>query len=218
VHNKRQTRTLPPEERRQQILQAVLEVVGTLGLTEATTRRVAERAGVSQGTLYWHFASRDEMFSAALQLIFQSQIEVADVPTEGNALDRLTEIALRHSRIMTGERGGFAAAWLEFIVAGPQLGFRDIIAESQRSRHKAVRQLIEEGQREGSIGSGVDADELAWAFLSVFWADNMATLMGVTEFVEEDLTRRFVRLIMSGANVSDRLRPQAGSALIRETA
>ena len=59
-------RRLPPEERRGQIVQAVLDVVAEYGVPEATIARIAKAADVSEGTLYVYFASRKEMLLAAL--------------------------------------------------------------------------------------------------------------------------------------------------------
>jgi len=53
------------EERREQILQAALEVFAEKGYHNARVSDVAARAGVSQGTIYWYFKSKEELFEAA---------------------------------------------------------------------------------------------------------------------------------------------------------
>ncbi len=53
---------------REKILDAVLELVGLEGPSAVTYRAVADRAGVGQGVMTYHFASRRELLSAAVQL------------------------------------------------------------------------------------------------------------------------------------------------------
>ncbi|GAG16406.1 unnamed protein product, partial [marine sediment metagenome] len=58
------------EERRQQILEAALEVFSRKGYHVTNVSDVAAQAGVSQGTIYWYFDSKDELFQAALLSAF----------------------------------------------------------------------------------------------------------------------------------------------------
>ncbi len=53
---------------REKILDAVLELVGLEGPSAVTYRAVADRAGVGQGVMTYHFASRRELLSAAVRL------------------------------------------------------------------------------------------------------------------------------------------------------
>jgi TetR/AcrR family fatty acid metabolism transcriptional regulator len=119
-------RTLPPEERRKQIIDAVLQVVSEYGVPEATTARIARAAGVAEGTLYLYFGSRTGMLMAALDAILAQMLELVQASTEPDPLERLKDIARRHSDLMSTERGGFAVPWVEFIAAGPQVGLRAV--------------------------------------------------------------------------------------------
>lgn len=58
-----QTTTAPARER---ILQSVLQVIGSDGVAAVTNRRIAAQAGVSLGSITYHFPSRTEMLRAAL--------------------------------------------------------------------------------------------------------------------------------------------------------
>lgn len=53
-----------PEARPEEILGAALEVFGELGFTRTRLDDVARRAGVSKGTLYLYFDSKDALFRA----------------------------------------------------------------------------------------------------------------------------------------------------------
>ncbi len=64
------------EERRQQILAAALELFAERGLHDTSVSRIAARAGVSQGTVYWYFDSREQLFEAA----FMDRLEAVLAP------------------------------------------------------------------------------------------------------------------------------------------
>lgn len=57
----------PAEERREQLLVAAVEVMSERGVAGATTRAVAERAGVPHGVFHYCFRSKDEFFTALLE-------------------------------------------------------------------------------------------------------------------------------------------------------
>lgn len=103
-------RQVAAAERRAQILAASRKVFLARGLVGARTRQIAEEAGVKEAILYSHFASKEEIFAAAVfdpleELITEivkrlSQIEGADdqsrqrafVEENERSLEVMTEI------------------------------------------------------------------------------------------------------------------------------
>lgn len=79
-----------PEDRPDEILAAALEVFGEEGYTRARLDDVAQRAGVSKGTLYCYFDSKEALFRATVRrhivsrlTDFQAQLDASDAsPTE----------------------------------------------------------------------------------------------------------------------------------------
>src|ERR1017187_8186104 len=62
-------RHLPAAERRQQIIDAVIEVASERGIVGTTIARVADRAGIGIDTIYRHFTDQREMLRAAVESI-----------------------------------------------------------------------------------------------------------------------------------------------------
>jgi len=54
------------EERHNQILDAAVEIFGNKGLDVATMDDIAQAVGISKGTIYLYFKSKDEIFDAIL--------------------------------------------------------------------------------------------------------------------------------------------------------
>ena len=79
-----------PEDRPHQIIKAALEVFGECGLANARLQDIAERAGVSKGTIYLYFPNKEELFREMVRQTAVAAIEraeQADVPgTPSNQL------------------------------------------------------------------------------------------------------------------------------------
>jgi len=69
-----------PEDRPQQILQAALDVFGKRGLSNARLEDIAVRAGISKGTIYLYFSSKEELFREMIR-------QTAVVAIEGGEQD-----------------------------------------------------------------------------------------------------------------------------------
>lgn len=194
-------RRLPPEERRSQIVKAVLKVVAEHGVPSATVARIAEAADVSEGTLYVYFASRDEMLMAALDSIFADMSDLIESSPGMSAPERLTAIVKRHSELMKTERSGFAMPWIEFVAAGPQVGLREAVARTQTRAFEKVLAIVEEGQTEGTIRADVDPRRLTWQWYTIMWAENMSSLMGLSEYIDAGHADYSLDLLLQDATI-----------------
>jgi AcrR family transcriptional regulator len=208
---KNQPRTLPPEERRRQIVDAVLRVVSEHGVPNTTVSRVAQTAGVAQGTPYFHFRDRTEMLIAALDSIFADMRRLVAVHGETNQLERLREGGRRHTETMATEKGGFAYAWVEFIAAPAEMGLRDAVAETQRAAFRILRDIAEAGKAQGTIRADADAEQIAWEWLMFAWAENIACLMGLDEFFEQKRSQPLFELILANVATGDEPVPRTAA-------
>lgn len=83
------------EKRRQEVMQATWRVVTTVGLHEATTRRIAEEAGYSNGVLAHYFADKDDILVSSLQMAHARVRERMRQAVElRSGLDALREVIL----------------------------------------------------------------------------------------------------------------------------
>ena len=54
------------EFRKRQLIEATIDCIDRLGLSQTTLARIAERAGISQGNVVYHFHSMDELLEQTL--------------------------------------------------------------------------------------------------------------------------------------------------------
>ena len=67
-----------PADRPEQIIKAALEVFGECGLANARLQDIAERAGVSKGTIYLYFPNKEELFREMIRKTAVAAIERAE--------------------------------------------------------------------------------------------------------------------------------------------
>ena len=63
----RVTTRLPPEKRRDEILEAAREVFAERGYQKASMREIARRAGITQAALYYHFENKEDLLIIILE-------------------------------------------------------------------------------------------------------------------------------------------------------
>jgi len=115
------------QARREQLLQAALELFAENGYEGTCTRRVAEHTGVTEAVLFKHFPTKQDLFEAVLQrfgpghLIRLPLAELSELPL-GEALERQIRAfldaswehrCLLHTLFHTARREPAAAAELK---------------------------------------------------------------------------------------------------------
>jgi AcrR family transcriptional regulator len=67
VDRRRRAARAQRSDARHELLCAAADVVAERGFRDASIDEVAERAGYSKGAVYWHFASKDDLFFALVE-------------------------------------------------------------------------------------------------------------------------------------------------------
>jgi len=81
---------------RARILEAAVRQFSENGLAGARTEQIAEEAGVNKALLYYYFKSKDDLYSAALESVFEDvrSSSVAVLETNDSAGERFLQIVL----------------------------------------------------------------------------------------------------------------------------
>lgn len=85
----------PGVDRREQILEAALDVFAEEGFDGATTKEIAARADVTHGLIYFYFPSKEDLFNAAFEHQAKSDFASLDFMDECDSCDAPEEILRR---------------------------------------------------------------------------------------------------------------------------
>src|ERR1700712_2304018 len=91
----RRTQVQRREETRAKLLDAVIACVDEFGYAGATTRRIADRAGVSMGAVTHHFPYRVDLVAAAVEELTERRIAAIGTAVEqldGTPAERVSAV------------------------------------------------------------------------------------------------------------------------------
>jgi AcrR family transcriptional regulator len=147
------------EERRRQIADAALKIIAEQGLGRFTTQAIAAEIGVSDGMLFRHFASKEDIVLAALDRVEERLFE-GFPPEDPDPLVRL-ERFFRFRASLVGANPVIARlAFSEELphAAGPR-GAQQVESWKQRSLDFIVS-CVDEAAAQGRIPRGLPVREV----------------------------------------------------------
>jgi AcrR family transcriptional regulator len=186
------------KERRQQILDASLAIFSRKGFHAANVSDVAAEAGVSQGTIYWYFDSKEDLLTAALLSYSEGFGEQAfaaldECPT---ASEKLRSMAENMVGIAGGAEGLFSL-FVGYWQSAPKREEAARLWTDPLDRFKdAVVGVIEAGIRDGEF-KPVDAEALVWALMAAY--DGLAAYeMLLPDLDLRRISQTFVEVLLDG--------------------
>jgi AcrR family transcriptional regulator len=153
-------RHAPAAVRRAQILDAALRCFAARGYHAATMDAVAAEAGLSKGSLYWHFRGKQEILLALFDRVTEETlVELQALRTApGPVLETLRQ-ALAGYLARIGALGPpVIRATVEFL-AHPEVRAR--LGQAWRESRAVLAEALRRGAARGEVGAHVDPDAVA---------------------------------------------------------
>ena len=159
---------MPAAERRGVIVEAAIRAFTTGSYRGTTTAEIARAAGVSEPILYRHFASKRELYLAALDHVWSQakakwEEAIADSPDIGSAMVAMTQghVSVHECKFQLAE------LWVQALSeAAEDSELRKHLRSHMREVHDFTADVIRRGQAEGTLNADRDADAEAWTFLA----------------------------------------------------
>src|SRR5258706_1489380 len=168
-------RELNKEATKARIVAGALALFQTKGFDSTTTKAIARRARVAEGTVFNYFPTKEDI---ALYFLEQ-EVDQAMATVRGNArlgkapLDEKL-FALVHAQLdyLAPHERFIGAAFMHALKPGSKLGVFSPAAQALQFRYLAfVQELIDEAIRRGEIGPG------GWWTAQVFWIYYLGVLL-----------------------------------------
>ncbi len=159
------------ETRRQQILDGALRCFSRDGFHNTTTADIVRESGVSQGTLYLYFATKDDIVAALADDRHQSEAFLTALaqreqdPIRGLlALIELHGSGLADAGRLDGRRVG-VQGWAEAL-RNPRI--HDSVVGGMATVRRAIVRLVERGQHTGQVRPEIDPAAVARTLIATF--------------------------------------------------
>jgi AcrR family transcriptional regulator len=151
---------LPAAERRRELVETAIRVFAEGSYRGTTTAEIARAAGVSEPILYRHFASKRDLFLAALDQVW------AQARGAWAEAGDLTELGKRHLAVREC-KFLLAELWAQALTeAADDPELRTHLRSHLREVHDFVAAMIRRGQESGTIAAERDPEAEAWMFLA----------------------------------------------------
>ncbi len=142
------------QEREELILQASEEVLLEKGYQDASMDEIAARVGIAKGTLYLHFAGKEDLVIALLEREMQAFLKVIEDAVASHTTTRVTlETILRAMyKGLQGKRFQLLSSLIESTDTRVQLlEKREKLRGSKERVMHAITQLLEQGKVTGEF-------------------------------------------------------------------
>jgi AcrR family transcriptional regulator len=183
-------------ERRQEILDATLELISQHGVEGVTVARIARAVNLTPGALYRHFDSRAALFAEAHRAANQRSVDLVDACPGTEVLKRLENVACAHADWARENFNTLIRPFFMEMASAPDPGVPDRLRFMNFKSFQAVVEMAEEGKRRGEIRPDVVTEDLAWALHMLFWTEDLALMSGEADAeVLAALRRNFKRML-----------------------
>lgn len=166
------------ERSRTRILDAAAEMFIDRGYEGTSLRRLAGEVGMKAGSLYYHFASKDELLTAVLERGIEVMHDAFDAAEDSHRraepFDRLAAHVRAHLSALF-EHGPYTAAHVVTFRTAPE-SVRDRVVPTRDDYESRWTELLAELQRDGALDGGVGVNVARLALMgamnsSVEWFD-----------------------------------------------
>lgn len=156
------------EARPGELLAAALELFVEKGYAATRSEEVARRAGVSKGTLFLYFSTKEELFKAVVRENIVGRF--AEWNTEFDAFEGSTPEMLRYALMMWWERiGKTPAGGITKLMMSEAVNFPELAAFYQQEvidpGHELIRRILQRGVDRGEFRL-MDMEQAIFAVLA----------------------------------------------------
>jgi len=159
---------LPAAERRRLLIETAIRVFSDGSYRGTTTAEIARAAGISEPILYRHFASKRELYLAALDHVWSTARARWTEVLEGapDIAEGFKEMGRGHFSVKDC-KFQLAELWVQALgEAAEDAELRKHLRKHMREVHDFVADAIRRGQAEGSLHADRDPEAEAWVFLA----------------------------------------------------
>ncbi len=168
---------------RQQILDAARSVFEQKGLYEASMSDVSKAAGLSVGSLYVHFRSKEAILVALIETADVNGAPFAACTTAGELLGLVEEILLRQQGADSANQAASTALEVAAIARRSPEVQAIVVKNYEQLRANVMDAVVRVGNAAGQVGKA-EMQVIGEGILSLLIAAQSQTLIGVPTAVD----------------------------------
>jgi TetR/AcrR family transcriptional regulator, fatty acid metabolism regulator protein len=185
------------EARVEQILAAATAVFSRKGFQQARMDDIVAESGLSKGTLYWYFESKDKIILAIMRRLIEEQLKLLEslLESSDSVTGRLLLFARHSSSELEVLQRQLPIGFECYALAGRDETVRQHFRAFFCRAHEIVAALLEQGVAQGEFRD-IDVEETATVLIAAHEGLEMLWLMDPQATDLISLKERAVRLLL----------------------
>jgi AcrR family transcriptional regulator len=189
------------EIRQEQIKQAVLDIIYTDGLKNLSTRNLAKRIGMSEATIFRHFASKQEITIAIVKDVQKDFIgslrSIANSNKEPK--ERLNEFLCKTVKYLTDNKG---ITMLMFSEASHNndIDLKNSLLQIFNNQKNLVSKIILDGIALGQWDESMPVENIAMLYMGIPVSLNIELILNGGEFHIDNFCQKMMQLLLKILN------------------
>lgn len=188
---------LSTEIRKEQIKEAVLEIIYQDGIGKFTTKRLAAKIGISEAAIFRHFASKKEIFVDILNDVDNQLLSaMREIEKERASADaRLHKIVCRTIHYIVKNKG-VSVLMLSEIAENNHPEIKDKVQAIFSGQRKIVERIALEGVEKGELTDDTDPHAFSLLYMGIPVGIHIELLLNKTGFFEEGFCERMSKTFL----------------------
>jgi len=155
--------------RKEGLVLTAISIIDEIGINNLSTREIAKREGISEGAMFKHFKTKNELLRAVLDHYCQYDSDIM-VSVQKKEL-RAQEAIIYFINLLVTYYENYPAITsvtqsFDIFRYTPEL--KDKAETIISTRKNFIEMMVEEGKKTGEIGSGLDNESLADVIMGAF--------------------------------------------------
>lgn len=189
-------------EHRERIIQAAIQSFSQTGFDRTKMEDIAKRLGLSKGTIYLYFASKEDLFLAILEHYLKIMKERQHSTIFSSREDLLLDAERFYDEFQNLEQGN-DRVMLEMVVESTRNNrLRKGMYEHRLKVYDAVVDHLNRHVERGIIRKDIDAGGLASALVALYDGLTVSKMLGVGEASNKKAWIAMVRAVIDGITKS----------------
>ena len=187
---------------KKRLLEATLKLISEKGYMGATTREIAQQAGVTELTLFRHFGSKEKLFKELLgSYTFLPRLKELIPELDGLSSREALELIATHFLLTLKERKAMVKIMYSEYTTYPE-NIREVYNKFILEMRTTMAAYFEGLQRQGmlrkNISPAMTAKMFLWVLFSYFRSEEIMQSTGMKKAAMEKQVREMIDIFMSG--------------------
>lgn len=177
------------EERRSEIADAAIRIIGERGLREFTAAKLAEEVGIKDGTIFRHFKDKHEIMTAVIERLDEMLVAAAPRPT-GDPIQRLEAFLTSRIQAVASQPGLLSLIFSDQLVHAMGEEGQRHIAQLRNQGRDFLRSNLREAVEKNLLPQETDIESAVFLINGLVMSILFASKDGALDAPIEQVARR----------------------------